>query len=336
MSVTKISDLINPTVMADMISGKLESKIVVTPFAKVDDTLQGVPGDTIKVPQYSYIGDATDVAEGVEVGTVKLGVSAVEATVKKAMKAVELSDEAVLSGFGNPVGEANNQLAMSIASKIDADALSALEAAQKIKFTDEPISYGGVVDAADLFQEEVSTAKVIFLHPSQVTRLRKDSNFISNEKYNNNVIMTGEIGRISNCRVVASRRVKKNSEPLYIRTTEAPLDWATNYTSYYTASTSEGVTTYSAVTGQSAPDWAEGTYYKKVNANGMYLNPIVHIETERDTEDVTPALTIFVKRDTNVETERKTSKRTTEISVDKFYTVALTNQSKVVLAGFGV
>ncbi len=336
MATTKISDLINPTVMADMISGKLASKIVVTPFAKVDDTLQGVPGDTIKVPQYSYIGDAADVAEGVEAGTVKLGVSAVEAKIKKAMKAVELSDEAVLSGFGNPIGETNNQLVMAIASKIDADALSALEAAQKIKFTDAQISYFGVVDAVDLFQEEVNTAKVIFIHPSQLTQLRKDSNFISREKYKGEVIMTGEIGMISNCRVVPSRRVKKNSEPIYLLTTEAPSDWATSYTSYYTASTSEGVTTYSAVTGQSAPDWAADTYYKKVNANGMYLNPIVHIETEKDTEDVTPALTIFVKRDTNVETERQSLKRVTDISVDKFYTVALTNQSKVVLAGFGV
>ena len=336
MATTKISDLINPQVMADMISAKLESKIVVTPFAKVDESLVGVPGDTIKVPQYSYIGDAADVAEGVEAGTTKLGVTATEATVKKAMKAVELSDEAVLSGFGNPIGETNNQLAMSIASKIDADALTALEGAQKIKLTDEPVSYEGIVDAVDLFMEEVSTQKVIFLHPSQVTRLRKDSNFISNEKYNNNVIMTGEIGKISNCHVVASRKVKKNSEAIYLLTTAAPSDWATSYTSYYTASTSEGVTTYSAVTGQSAPSWAADTYYKKVNANGMYLNPIVHIETEKETEDITPAITIFVKRDTNVETERQSLKRVTDISVDKFYAVALTNQSKVVLAGFGV
>ena len=59
---TTIQDLVNPQVMADMISAKITSKIVVTPFAKVDTTLQGVPGDTITVPQYSYIGDAVDVA----------------------------------------------------------------------------------------------------------------------------------------------------------------------------------------------------------------------------------------------------------------------------------
>ena len=69
---TKISDLINPEVMADMISAKIPKKIVVAPFAKVDTTLQGQPGDTITIPQYAYIGDAVDVAEGVAAETVKL------------------------------------------------------------------------------------------------------------------------------------------------------------------------------------------------------------------------------------------------------------------------
>lgn len=41
---------------------------------------------------------------------------------KKAMKAVELTDEVVLSGYG-PVGEANNQIAKAIALKVDNDAM---------------------------------------------------------------------------------------------------------------------------------------------------------------------------------------------------------------------
>ena len=278
MAMTAISDLVNPKVMADMISAKINKKIVVAPFAKVDESLTGVAGDTIVVPQYSYIGDADDVAEGVAVDTTKLVTTTTNATIKKAMKAVELSDEAVLSGYGNPIGETNNQLALAIASKVDSDAMAAL-LTSKVKYTaDGIISYDGIVDAIDKFGEESNCAKVIFVHPSQLTQLRHDADFISSEKYTGNVMITGEIGMIANTRVVPSKKV--------------PL------------------------------------------SNGVYTCPIVKIDSDSETEDETPALTIYMKRDTNVETERQTLKRVTDISADKFYTVVLSNESKVVLAEF--
>lgn len=276
---TMIADLINPQVMADMISAKVESKIVVAPFAKIDTTLQGVPGNTVTVPQYAYIGDAEDIAEGIAAETVKLATSTTEVTVKKAMKAVELTDEAVLSGYGNPVGETNNQLAKAIASKVDVDAMAALQGAQlTYDGSSTAISYAGIVDAIDKFDEEVNTEKVIFVHPKQVTKLRKDADFISADKYPANVMMTGEIGKIANCRVVPSKKV--------------PL------------------------------------------ADGVYACPIVKLNNDAETEDDAAALTIYLKRDTNVETERVSLARKTDISVDKHYAVALSNTSKVVLAKF--
>lgn len=278
MAMTRISDLVNPKVMADMISAKIENKIVVAPFAKVDDTLAGVAGDTIVVPQYSYIGDADDVAEGVEVDTTTLITTTTEATIKKAMKAVELSDEAVLSGYGNPIGETNNQLAAAIAAKVDNDAMDALQTASTTYDADGIISYDGIIDAIDKFGEESNCQKVIFVHPSQLTQLRHDEDFISCEKYTGNVILSGEIGMIANTRVVPSKKV--------------PL------------------------------------------VDGKFVCPVVKIENDQETEDETPALTIYLKRDTNVEVERQTLKRVTDISVDKFYTVVLSNDSKVVLAKF--
>lgn len=280
---TMIADLINPEVMADMISAKVEKKLVVAPFAKVDTTLQGIPGDTITIPQYAYIGDAEDIAEGVACGTVKLATSTTQAKVKKAMKAVELTDEAVLSGYGDPVGETNNQLALSIASKVDNDAMDSLQTAQLIfDGSAKTIAYAGIVDAIDLFEEEVNTEKAIFVHPKQVTQLRKDSDFISADKYAGNVIMTGEIGMIANARVVASKKV-----PVV-----------------------------------------------KVSEVDCYACPIVKLQNDAETEEDAAALTVYLKRDTNVETERQTLSRKTDISVDKHYTVGLSNQSKVVLAKF--
>ena len=69
---TKLADLIDPEVMGDMVSARKPKKLRVAPFAKVDDTLVGVPGDTITVPAYGYIGDAADVAEGAEVAIEKM------------------------------------------------------------------------------------------------------------------------------------------------------------------------------------------------------------------------------------------------------------------------
>lgn len=280
-TLTKITDLIDPEVMADMISGKVPNKIRITPFAKVDTTLQGVPGDTITVPSYSYIGDAEDVAEGEEVTISKMQTSTKKATIKKAMKGVALTDEAVLSGYGNPVGEANNQLALSIASKVDNDAMEALLTATLTHDgSASKISYTGIVDAIDKFEEEINTEKVMFIHPKQFTVLRKDNNFISADKYPGNVIMSGEIGKIANTHIISSKKV--------------PLD-----------------------------DTGEN-----------YICPIVKLEQDNETEDELTAITVYLKRDVNVEVDRISKKRTTEITADEFYTVALTNESKVVLAKF--
>lgn len=286
IQTTKIADLINPQVMADMISAKIEKKIVVAPFAKIDRTLVGVPGDTVTVPQYAYIGDAADVAEGVAAETVKLTASTTTVKVKKAMKAVELTDEAVLSGYGNPVGETNTQLAKSIASKVDSDAMTALQGAQLVyDGSAANIKYSGIVDAIDLFEEEVNSEKVIFVHPKQVTQLRKDSDFISADKYKAGVVLTGEIGMIANCRVVPSKKV-----PVVKVGSTTQVD--------------------------------------------CYACPIVKLNNDNETEDDAAAVTVYLKRDTNVETDRVSLSRKTDISADQHYAVALSNTAKVVLAKF--
>lgn len=278
MPTTKLENLIDPEVMAPMISAKLTKAIKVTPFAKIDNTLQGRAGDTITVPKFQYIGDAEDLAEGVKAGTVQLTTTTAEYKIKKAVKQVQLTDEAVLSGYGNPVGETNNQLGLAIASKIDQDAMDALQSATVAYTGTGKISYNGIVDAIDLFQEEDNVEKVMFVHPSQVSELRKDENFISREKYGNQVMINGEIGMVANARIVPSKRV--------------PL------------------------------------------VEGVYSCPIVELRGEEQTGDDTSAITIYMKRGVNIETERHLEDYTTLIGVDEHYVAALTDESKVVLAKF--
>ena len=280
MAMTKMAQMIDPEVMAPMISAKIEKAIVATPFAKIDTTLVGKAGDTITVPKYQYIGDADDLAEGVNADKTQLTTAHADFKVKKAVKQVELSDEVVLSGYGNPVGETNSQLAKAIASKVYNDVMDALKGAQ-LGYTGAAtgISYDEVVNAIDVLREEENVEKVMFIHPAQVTQLRKDANFISNDKYPNNVIMKGEIGMIANCRIVPTKKAVNDAKTLF-------------------------------------------------------LNPIVELKPESQTGEESAAITIFLKRDTNVETQRELNNYTTLIGADKHYVAALTDESKVVVAKF--
>lgn len=209
MAQTKVSNLVNPEVMADMISAELPSKIKFAPLAEVDTTLVGQPGNTITIPRFAYIGDAEDVAEGVAMGTTVLTATTQQATVKKIGKAVELTEEAIESGYGDPVGEVNKQLMNAIASKVDADLVTALGTATLVHdASDKVISYNGIVEAIDKFGEEDDEPKVLFIHPNQKSAIRKDPNFINKVE---NAVLSGAIGEFAGCQVVASNKVPLKS-----------------------------------------------------------------------------------------------------------------------------
>lgn len=283
MAMTMMKNMINPEVMGDMIDAKISALLKITPYAKVDTTLQGVPGDTKTVPSWNYIGDAVDVAEGVEVDLTAMTAATTTFTIKKAMKAVGITQEAINSGLGNPVGQAEKQLAKAIAGKVDADVLEAVLTSSLVSGDGTAaISYAGIVDAVGVFDEEEQTDKVMFIAPEQVTKLRKDSDFISADKYNNNVMMSGEIGMIAGVHVIPSKKI--------------------------------------------------------VAADGVFVCPVIKLEaasaeTEM-TEDELPAVTIFLKKDTQTDAEWHPRTQTHEITTAKYYGVALTNEAKVVLAKF--
>ena len=204
---TKLANIINPQVMQDMVSAGLPKALKFTQFAAVNEELKGVPGDTVTIPAWAYIGAAEDVAEGAEVTTATMSASTKTVQIKTAGKAITLTDKAVNSGLGDPVGQATYQLSLSMADKIDNDVLAAL-ATTTLTVTDaKQISYKGIVAAIDKLNEETATEKVLFVAPSQVTVLRQDDSFIAKDKYGNDVMMNGEIGMIAGCRVVPSRRI---------------------------------------------------------------------------------------------------------------------------------
>lgn len=209
MSTTTMAQMINPEVMGDMINAKIEALAKLTPYAKVDTTLVGVPGDTKTIPSWNYIGDAEDVAEGAEVSTTQMTASSTTFTIKKAMKSVGITQEAINGGLGNPVGQAEHQLAKSIVGKVDNDVLdAALTATMVAGDGSAAIGYTGIVDAVTKFEdEEDGTEKVMFISPKQEATLLKDPDFLSADKFQSGVAVTGAIGKIAGCWIKKSKKI---------------------------------------------------------------------------------------------------------------------------------
>lgn len=284
MAVTTLSNLFDPEVVAAMVSAKLTNAIRFKPFATIDSTLTGRPGDTITVPKYEYIGDAEDVAEGEDIPIKQLTHTTQKVTVKKAGIGVQLTDEALLSAYGSPADEAARQITLSIASKVDTDCADVLiTGTQTYDGSASTISYSGVVNAVDVFGEETPEpfSKVMFINSKQVTQIRLDENFLSLDKYpapQGAVVLRGCIGSVAGVQIVVSNKITAGD------------------------------------TG--------------------YVCPIVQLEVDDETGIALPALTIYMKRDVLLETDRDITNKTTLITADQHYVAALTNDSRVVVATF--
>lgn len=389
MSMTPMANMINPEVMGDMINAKIEAQLKLTPYAKIDTTLEGVPGDTKTVPSWNYIGDAADVAEGQEVGLTEMTANYATFSIKKAMKSVGLTQEAINSGYGNPVGQAESQLAKAIAGKVDSDVLDeAYKATMLVDKSASAIGYDSIVDAVTKFEdEEDGIDKVMFINPKQEATLLKDDDFISRDKFTGEVAVTGAIGKIAGCWIKKSAKVKEveaveatkgeykyvvggtvaSGDKITINGTEVTLDGTSGASASAAAGavrTALGSDTIYDVSGSGAnvvlkektgkegtgaPAYAivstAGTVTETIVTQGVAAHvaywacPIIKLEIDSPeteyTDDELPAITIFLKKDTQTDAEFKPRTQTHEITTAKYYGVALTNAAKVVLAKFG-
>ena len=332
MAVTTMDKMINPEVMGDMINAKVEAQLKLTPYAKVDTTLQGVPGDTKTVPKWAYIGDAENIDENTQIDYTQMTTSSTQFSIGKAGKGVTITTEAINSGLGNPVGQAETQLAKSIAGKVDNDVLAAAYTGSVVvaPSTLATIAYNGVVDAVTKFEdEEDGIEKVMFIHPAMEAALLKDTSFLSADKFTAGVAVNGAIGKIAGCWVKKSKKVvlvkyEKNAEGTITIVAEDGTESAT-------------AKKLSTVQPNCIATLKVGDKVKAASTN-YYMCPIIKMEpdsTETEyTEDELPALTIFLKKDTTVNSFYNQDYDRHEITAYRYYGVALTNDAKVVLAEF--
>lgn len=285
MAVTTLNNIINPEVMKDMISAKIEAQAKFTPYAKLDTTLQGVEGDTVTVPSWNYIGDAEDynVEGGAGIDTTNLSAGTTQFTIKTAAKGLSIYQTAINSGKGKPVAQAEAQLAKAIANKVDNDVLDAALKSKNVVPSEEVIGYAGIVNANAKFEdEEDGIEKVMFIHPNQEAQLLVDEAFVSADRFEPGVAVKGSIGKIAGCWIKKSKKVKA--------------------------------------------------------VEGVYNCPIIKLEADSAeteyTEDELPAITIFLKKDTDLTHEFSGKYQRHDFYATKYYGVALTNEAKVVVAQF--
>ena len=259
MTMTKLEKMINPQVLASMVDGELEFALKFTNLATIDNTLVGRPGNTVSLPAYKMIGEAVDVAEGEAIPVEALATEMENVTVKKAGKGVRITDEAILSGYGDPLGQASKQLAKSIASKVDSDVMACLEGIGEEMTINKALSADTVSEALVKFGEDLDGKKILFISPAQLHTLKQDKTWLSVQELGREALVEGAIGQIHGCDVVISNRVTD-----------------TNY----------------------------------------IVKP--------------GAVSIFLKRETSLETERIHNIRATELTVDKHYTVHLADVTKAI------
>ena len=307
-------DVFDPQVVSDMINAKVEKKAVMTGYVKVDNTLQGQPGSTVTIPKWGYIGQADEYAEGDKIDTTKMAFTTASYGIKKIGKGVRITDEAQLSGYGNPMGTATNQIAMSISEKLDNDRVAVCyESHNIVDDSSAVLKYTAIVDGVDKFGEEEESRKVMLIHSAQKTQLRKDPDFLSADKFQSGVMVSGAIGRIAGVDVVVSNKVQKFDEWYKIDTTSG------------TEVTEETL----AEVKKSLPFVQIGDKVTKVST-AAYFNPIIKLNNDSETEDDMSAITYFLKRGNLVEHQREPGVAD-NIICTAYGMPALTNEAKVVI-----
>lgn len=207
---TKLANMINPQVMADMVSAKLPKLLKFTPLAYVETALEGQPGDTLTVPAFEYAGDATDVAEGEAIPLDKLTTKKTTMTIKKAGKGYEITDEAVLSGLGDPIGQATYQLGLAIANKIDNDIVEIAKTATQ-HVAEAPTTLETIDKALQIFEDEEDVRYVAVINPKDAISLKANigKEWIKGSELGAEMVVSGTFGEAGGVQIVRSKKVEQ-------------------------------------------------------------------------------------------------------------------------------
>lgn len=210
MAVTRRQDIIIPEVLSAMISAQIPGQLALagTDRVVVLDNLEGKPGDKVKIPKWGAVGEFELATEGQAITPVNLTASSKTVEIKKYSKAVDITQEALLSAYSDPIKELGTQFARYAALALDKALIAEAETTTLSHTVSSTISLNAILDAKALFRDAQDDV-VLVLHDKVATDLMKLNEFKTLTQISSEVLVKGAIGTIYGMPVVVSRFITK-------------------------------------------------------------------------------------------------------------------------------
>lgn len=198
MAVTTTSNVIIPEVLAAMISAEIPGQLALagSDAVTVLDNLKGGPGNAIKIPRWGTIGDFTEVAEGNAMPVVNIAATAATATVKKFARGVEVTDEALLASYDDPLKEVARQFARYAARAADRELITAAEASTLLHTAPATITLNDIIDAIGKWNDASVNISGLVVHSKVYRDLIKLAEFKTLTQKADQVIEKGVVGMV--------------------------------------------------------------------------------------------------------------------------------------------
>jgi N4-gp56 family major capsid protein len=298
MPSTTLNDVINPEVMADIIEAKTEAKCKLIPYAHVNTDLQGTAGDTITVPAWNYIGDAEDFdVEQADAEDKEAGRTNLTASaVTFTIKCAMKVVSILQTAINSGLGNPVGQATLQLSKSIINKIDNDILDAIYDKTKDEKVP----CIVADETTATINYDGIV----DAVTKFEDEEDFIDKVMF-----------------------IHPKQEKALL--TDDDFLSADKFQS--------GVAVEGAV-GKIAGCWIKKSKKVKQDETGAWLNPILKLEPDDPeteyTEDEFPAVTIFLKKETQVDHEWLPKRQRHDLTASKYYGVAVTNAAKLVVAKF--
>jgi len=197
-AVTRTTNVIIPEVLAAMIGAEIPGQLALagSDAVTVLDNLKGGPGNTIRIPRWGTIGDFTEVAEGNPMPVVNIAATAATATVKKFARGVEVTDEALLASYEDPLKEVARQFARYAARAADRELIAAAETSTLQHVAAGTITLNDIVDAIGRWDDASNNISALVVHSKVYRDLIKLAEFKTLTQKADQVIERGVVGMV--------------------------------------------------------------------------------------------------------------------------------------------